>query len=41
MDSTYAKRRSDLEFNSLEVLWLELKINRKKALYGTLYVYTS
>ncbi|CAC5398371.1 unnamed protein product [Mytilus coruscus] len=37
-ENIYSKRRGDLEVPSVEVLWIQLKINNKMVLYGTLYV---
>ena len=37
-DNIQTTRRLDLELNNLECVWLQLRINNKKILYGSFYV---
>ena len=37
-ETIYAYRRPDLEVNGIEAIWVQVKINGNKVLYGTFYV---
>lgn len=37
-ENIYAYRRPDLEVNGIEAIWVQIKINGNKVLYGTFYV---
>jgi hypothetical protein len=37
-ENIYACRRPDLEVNGIEAIWVQIKINGNKVLYGTFYV---
>jgi hypothetical protein len=37
-ENIYAYRRPDLEVNGIEAIWIQIKINGNKVLYGTFYV---
>jgi hypothetical protein len=37
-ENSYAYRRPDLEVNENEAIWVQIKINGNKVLYGTFYV---
>jgi hypothetical protein len=40
-EAVYYERKTDLEINGLECVWVELKIKNQKVLYGTFYVPSS
>ena len=37
-ENIYAYRRPDLDVNGIEAIWVQIKINRNKVLYGIFYV---
>ena len=37
-EAVYYERKTDLEINGLECVWVKLKIKNQKVLYGTFYV---
>ena len=37
-EAVHYERKTDLEINGLECVWVELKIKNQKVLYGTFYV---